>query len=125
MSFLYGFDLTDASEQTGGLTTNHIQSKFYPNGNKEYVGQMRNGTKDGKGIQYALDGTIAYVGDFKNDQMNGTGKLYYDDPKKSMLFNGTLINGHINEGIVYDQNGKIIVNNVQDENEQFKPIRVL
>ena len=86
---------------------------------------MRNGTKHGKGIQYALDGTVAYVGDFKNDQMNGTGKLYYDDSKKSMLFNGTLINGHINEGIVYDQNGQIIVKNVREENEQLKPVRVI
>ena len=97
-----------------------VQSKFYPNGKPEYVGQMKNGTKHGKGVLYAPDGNVAYVGNFDHGEMNGTAKMYYNNEKDSILFNGTLINGNIKEGIVYDPKGEILNKKDKDQNEEGK-----
>ena len=70
-----------------------------------YIGQMKNGLRNGKGILYNKNGTIKYEGYWLNDLREGKGKPilengdyyigYYKDNKK---------NG---KGIIYKKDGKI------------------
>merc|ERR1711988_1105265 len=52
-----------------------IQTKTYADGNV-YVGQMKNGKKDGNGTYTWADGAV-YVGDWKDDKRNGKGKMTF------------------------------------------------
>lgn len=44
-----------------------------------YEGEMKKGSKDGKGKLYASAGWLAYDGEWKNDKYNGKGTLYNQD----------------------------------------------
>ena len=41
-----------------------------------YIGEFKNGLKDGKGIEYYKNGNKKYEGDFINDMYDGNGKFY-------------------------------------------------
>ena len=90
------------------IATNQIKFQYYANGRKEYAGQMENGTKHGNGILLYPNGNVAYLGHFNKGVMNGTGKLYYNDNSSSILFDGSLMDGEIKDGIVYAQTGNVI-----------------
>lgn len=44
-----------------------------------YEGEMKKGSKEGKGRLYASNGWIAYDGEWKNDKYNGKGTIYNQD----------------------------------------------
>ena len=52
------------------------ETKIYPDG--KYIGEFKNGMRDGKGIFYFNDGS-RYEGDYKNDKREGKGIYYYND----------------------------------------------
>ena len=72
---------------------------------KYYIGQEKNGLRNGKGIEYYKNGNIKYEGDFVNDKFEGNGKYiwedgeYYIGQEKNGLRNG--------KGIEYYKNGNI------------------
>ena len=43
----------------------------------KYIGEFKNGMRDGKGIFYYNDGA-RYEGDYKNDKREGKGIMYYN-----------------------------------------------
>ena len=57
--------------------------KFYNENGEKYIGEMKNGFKDGKGILYYNKDNEnkrkRYEGDFKNDKIEGKGKMYWND----------------------------------------------
>ena len=52
------------------------KTQIYPNG--KYIGEFKNGMRDGKGIFYFLDGA-RYEGDYKCDKREGKGIIYYSN----------------------------------------------
>ena len=65
---------------------------FY-NSNERYIGEIKNGLKDGKGILYfEKDDKYKrkkYEGEFKNDKMEGKGIMYY---KNGEIYEGEFKN---------------------------------
>ena len=61
-------------------------NNFYNENGEKYIGKMRNGLKEGKGILYYdkdnKNKRKKYEGDFKNDKPNGKGTLYWIDGSK-------------------------------------------
>ena len=43
-----------------------------------YIGQFKNGERNGKGIQYYPNGNIRYEGDFVDDLYDGNGKVFFE-----------------------------------------------
>ena len=63
---------------------------------------MKNGQKNGRGKFYFFDGGV-YDGVWKNDQMHGWGKLYYQQGK--LAYEGNWSNGEFDGyGKVYNDN---------------------
>eukprot|EP00826_Nyctotherus_ovalis_P042203 TRINITY_DN4317_c0_g2_i2.p1 TRINITY_DN4317_c0_g2~~TRINITY_DN4317_c0_g2_i2.p1 ORF type:complete len:466 (+),score=129.32 TRINITY_DN4317_c0_g2_i2:149-1546(+) len=60
------------------------QTKVYSQ-NEFYKGDLLNGTRNGKGIQY-VDGKIEYCGEWEDDKRHGYGILFADG---KMVYNGT------------------------------------
>ena len=100
-----------------------------------YIGQFKNGKKNGKGIIYYKKGNIMYDGDFLNDKKEGNGKLilkngqYYIGQFKKGKKHGKGIDYYKNGNIMYegdylngklDGNGKFIFKNGQYYIGQFK-----
>lgn len=50
-----------------------VEPKRYPKEKAVYKGEMANGKREGRGVQVWKDGTV-YMGDWKNDRINGEGK---------------------------------------------------
>jgi hypothetical protein len=79
---------------------NCVGKKIYPNRNI-YVGEFRNGVREGKGQILIVDlgqstnnairsdRTAKYIGQFKNDRINGHGTWIYDNGEK---FEGDFVN---------------------------------
>ena len=68
----------------------------------KYIGQVKNGVPEGKGIRYVYDGN-KYVGDFKNGKMEGKGIYYWTDGDR---YEGELINNKMEgKGIYYYNDG--------------------
>ena len=57
--------------------------------NGRYVGQVVNGLREGKGIEYYNSGN-RYEGDFRNDKKEGKGIYYYNNGDREMVdyYNG-------------------------------------
>ena len=101
-------DNTDEpNEGNGNFVNGKLEGtgKFiWPNGNY-YIGQFKNGKKNGKGIIYSKDGNILYEGDFSNDKKEGTGKLIL---KNGLYYEGQFKNGKKNgKGTIHYKDGKI------------------
>lgn len=61
-------------------------------GGISYDGEMKDGSREGKGTLYYSDGeTIKYDGEFKNDKYEGTGTLY--DESGQVVYSGKWENG--------------------------------
>ena len=72
---------------------------------KYYIGQWKNGLRNGKGIQYYSNGNIQYKGDFVNDEKDGNGHFNYEDGKYYIgQWSHNLRNG---KGTLYYPNRKI------------------
>ena len=63
--------------ESPGATVDFNQRVLIPH--IRYEGEMKKGTKEGKGKLYASDGWLAYDGEWKNDKYNGKGTLYNQD----------------------------------------------
>ena len=51
---------------------------YYPNGNKLYEGELKNGNFEGRGIYYDENGNKRYEGEFKDNNYEGRG-IYFDE----------------------------------------------
>ena len=80
---------------------------FYPNG-EFYIGEILNGLKNGKGIEYYKNGKIKYDGDWISGKLEGYGKYYYENDEfyigqwKNNLRHGKGIEYYKNGYIKYD-----------------------
>ena len=75
---------------------------IYGDNGDRYEGEYKNDLKEGKGIYYFSDGA-KYEGDFKNDKPNGKGVYYYIDGAK---YEGDFVNGkQEGKGKFYFNNG--------------------
>ena len=71
-----------------------------------YIGQYKNGKRNGKGKIYYPNGNIKYDGDFVDDKREGNGKIIFESGSYYIgQFKNDLPNG---KGIEYDKNGNII-----------------
>ena len=79
--------------------------KYYYENDEYYIGQFKNGLKNGKGIEYYPNGNIKYDGEFVDDKFEGDGKYIY---KNGESYSGKFKNGFLHgKGIYYYENGKI------------------
>ena len=86
------------------ITEKKIYKLIYPNG-EFYIGEILNGLKNGKGIQYYMDGKIKIDGNFVNDKVEGDGIYYYEDGE---FYNGQWKNDlRHGKGKEYYKNGII------------------
>ena len=112
---------------------NNLKYKL-ENGNF-YNGDMKDGLKCGKGIEYDKNENIIYNGEFVNDKYEGQGKYIYENGEyyigqfKNGLENGKGIKYYMNGNIKYDGdmvngkaegNGKYIYENDEYYIGQFK-----
>ena len=86
------------------MSNNELDSSrtlTYENGDK-YVGELKNGLKNGKGIYYYVNGN-RYEGDWKDDKKEGKGIFYFVNGDR---FEGECKNDKANgKGIKYFNNG--------------------
>ena len=107
-SFLHtGEDLVESLNQSQKISADEMKLKSFPNKTKDILGEMKIGEKDGIGFQFTSDGSVGNEDEF--DNINGTGKLFYNNDKRRILFNGTFINGKVRNGVVFDQAGNVIL----------------
>ena len=85
-------------------------NNFYDDNGEKYIGEMKNGLKEGKGRMYFNNGS-RYEGDFKNDKMEGKGILYFNDGRYEGDFKNDKMEG---KGILYGLNGPILDGNWKD-----------
>ena len=68
-----------------------------------YIGQFKNGLREGKGTQYYKNEKIQYKGNWKNDMRNGSGKYYYENGDYFIGF--WKDNIKIGKGELFNENG--------------------
>lgn len=79
-----------------------------------YIGQIKNGKRNGFGIQYDIDGTKSYVGGWLDDLKSGYGKVYTCGRCE---FEGWFKNDlRCGFGIQYDKNGCVLFARMWEEN---------
>ena len=85
----------------------------------KYIGEYKDGKKEGKGIYYYEDGG-KYVGDFKNDEFNGKGIYYCNNGNR---YEGELKNGKCEgKGILYFKSGSIYDGEFKNDRREGKGI---
>ena len=100
-SFLHtGEDLVESMNQSQKISSDEMKLKSFPNETKDILNEMKIGEKDGIGFQFTSNGSVGHGEDC--DNINGTGKLFYNDDERGILFNGTFINGKVRNGVVFD-----------------------
>ena len=88
---------------------NQKELKGITNGhNWRYVGQVINGLREGKGIEYYNSGN-RYEGDYRNGKREGKGIYYYNNGDREMgdFYNGKGIGKHV----LLKKNGEVKINN--------------
>ena len=89
------------------IGNNYVQGNgkyTFPNGDY-YIGDLKNGLPDGKGIRYTPDGKIRYKGDFVNGCSQGIGKLIWENGE---YYEGAYVNNKRHgKGKVFYSNGKV------------------
>lgn len=73
--------------KNGQLLSHIIKRK--ENQGSIYEGEISNDKKDGHGV-LEKEGQFTYIGQFKNDQFNGMGKLFLDNGE---IMEGKFVNG--------------------------------
>ena len=89
----------------------------------KYVGEYKNGKREGKGIFYYNNGN-RYEGDFKNDKKEGKGKFYYNSGKwKGNRYEGDFKNDKKEgKGIFYYNNGNRYEGDFKNDKKEGKGI---
>ena len=70
-----------------------------------YIGEFKNGLREGKGFQYYKNKNYQYEGMWKDDKRNGHGKYYYENGDYFIGF--WKDNKKVGKGELYDKNGEI------------------
>ena len=70
-----------------------------------YIGEWKNGLRNGKGIEYYSNGNIKYKGNWTDDRRKGIGHYFMQNGKYYIgQWSNNLRNG---KGTLYYSNGKI------------------
>ena len=77
-------------------TSNREGAEYYPNGTVKYIGNWKNGKRDGKGTEYRRNGTVKFVGNWKGGERNGEGIKYRRNGKIKMK--GRWTDGEFKQG---------------------------
>ena len=97
-----------------------IEEKIYENGRK-YIGQFKNGKREGYGIMYFPDGG-RYEGKWENDLAHGKGIEYYQNGDR---YEGNYFKDEEDgEGIYYYKNGDRIMGNYKNGNKIGKHVKL-
>ena len=79
--------------------------KIYIGNGEYYIGDLRNGFKEGKGKIVNSNNEIIYEGDFLNNNLEGEGKMYHNDVYYSGEFKKNVPDG---QGKIFDENENLI-----------------
>ena len=98
----------EKEENNNKINKNIIQDKnnklCYDNG-EYYIGEIKNGIRQGKGILYDQNGNIKYEGEFVNDKFEGNGKYIWENGE---YYIGQLVfDLKCGKGKLYDKNNRI------------------
>ena len=107
------------------LKINNREMDFGKNGSR-YVGEIKNGVPEGKGIVYIYNGN-RYEGDFKNGQPEGKGIYYwnFNDQFRGDRYEGDFKNGNKDgKGIYYYANGDREMGDYLNDKEIGKHVRL-
>jgi len=92
--------------------TNNTNKKFEGKGKiirydgTIYIGQIKNGLPNGKGIKYYKNGNVLYEGDWINDKAEGNGKyIFYNGDYYIGQFKNGFPKG---KGIIYSKKDNIL-----------------
>ena len=85
----------------------HGKGKYIFENGDYYIGQFKNGLRDGEGIQYYNNKKIQYEGIWKEDKRNGSGKYYYENGNYFIGFWKN--NEKVGLGELYDINKNLII----------------
>ncbi|WP_409345437.1 stalk domain-containing protein [Paenibacillus sp. MBLB4367] len=78
---------------------------YFDKGTIKYKGDLTDGKRHGKGTSYSEEnGMVLYIGEWKNDAMDGKGQLYYSF-SSDLFFEGTMVGGKQAEGVEYFPGG--------------------
>jgi hypothetical protein len=86
-----------------GDCNNGFGKMVNPKTDEKYEGEWRNGKRDGRGIEFYVDGEKKYVGNFKNGKYEVNGSYFYK--------NGDKYVGKFKNGVMNDDKGYFIFNN--------------
>ena len=107
-NFLNDIIIYNNDQYEGDLVSDKYEGKgkySYDDG-QYYIGEWKNGLRNGKGVQYYKNGDIEYEGDFVNDKYEGNGKYIWED---GSYYIGEWKNGLCNgKGTEYNKNGDIV-----------------
>ena len=96
-------DIKQINDKIDELLTTH--NKVLKNEKGKYVGEIKNGKREGKGIFYFKNGDI-YEGDWKNDKMDGKGIYKHKKTDETDRYEGDFRNDKRDgKGIVYFRDG--------------------
>ena len=96
-------DINKINDKIDDLLINH--NKELKNEKGKYIGEIKNGKREGKGIFYFKDGD-RYEGDWKNDKMDGKGIYYHKKADGTDRYEGDFRNDKRDgKGIFYYNNG--------------------
>lgn len=107
-------DNTSKKNSSNNLINGKSITMRYSNGRK-YIGEFKNNQRSGTGKLYDADGKIIYEGEWLNDKKNGKGKDYF---KSGDVYEGEFKNGSKHgQGVYKKTNGIKYVG--QFQNDQF------
>jgi hypothetical protein len=85
---------------------------------EKYVGEWRNGKREGFGVEYNTDESKKYEGNFKNNKYHGNGTMFFKDKERYVgKFKDGIMHG---DGYYYYKNGDRIVANWVNGKKQGK-----
>ena len=98
-------------------------NNFYNKNGEKYIGDIKNGLKEGKGILYfdkENNYLKKYQGEFKNDNFEGKGIFYW---KNGDIYEGDFINGKLDgKGILYWKDGNKYEGDFKNDKKEGKGI---
>ena len=78
----------------------------------EYIGEIKKGEYDGKGIEYYQNGVIYYEGEYKAGEFHGKGKKYSFDG--ALMEEGEYKRGELKDGKIYREPEESLSNILDD-----------